>query len=97
MSIGVAAKIAALTADCDKAIVALAEAEDRRRSWRLEDQRGLLLNPTLRALVALTTRLTEEDPSLARPIAPILGELAAKHPEFAPYHRRILAPERSAW
>lgn len=93
MSLGVAAKIAHLTQDCERALADLAKRPDRRWAWRLEDQRRLLLNPTLRTLVALTTRLAEEDTSLAAPLAPLLAELSARHPEFASYHARVLRPE----
>lgn len=59
LSIGVAGKIAALIADCDKAIAKIDQSSDSRWLWRLEDQRRLLQNPPLRTLVALSTRLVE--------------------------------------
>ena len=65
MSIGVPEKIASLSVDCDKAIAAFTPDDDRRWYWRLEHQRRLLLNPTLRAVVALTARVVEETPGLA--------------------------------
>ncbi|MBO9546987.1 hypothetical protein [Caulobacter sp.] len=91
MSVGVAAKIAALSADCDRALAALSNQDGARWSSRLEDQRQLLRNPTLRAIVALTTRLAEEQPGLAAPVAPALAKLIERHPEFAPYYARVQA------
>lgn len=91
LSIGVAHKIATLLGDCDLALARMVDAQDRRWAWRLEGQRRLLLKPSLRALVALSTRLVEEDPKLAPLVAPAIAELARRNPDFAPFHARALA------
>jgi hypothetical protein len=90
MSIGVAGKIAALLADCDRAIADLATQPDQRWLWRLEDQHRTLLNPSLRALAALTTRMAEENPSLSPLIAPALADLALRYPDMKGFHARAL-------
>lgn len=92
MSIGVAGKIAALMLDCDRAMHALTDAVDQRWLWRLQDQRRLLLNPTLKALAALSTRMVEENPGLAGVVGPAMAELAALNPDYVPYHARVIAP-----
>jgi len=93
MSIGVADRIAALISDCDAALARLGDSLDHRPAWRVEEQRRLLLQPDLRTLVALATRLVEEDPRLGPVVAPALADLTRQHPAFAPYHARVLAPE----
>ena len=93
MSIGVAGKIAALISDCDAALAHLAHVPDRRWAGRVEAQRRLLLEPDLRALVALSTRLVEENPRLGPVVAPAIAHLAQRNPDFAPYHARALAPQ----
>jgi len=93
MSIGVAAKIAELLADCDRAIGDLATKPDQRWLWRLEDQRRLLLSPSLRALAALTTRMAEENPSLSPLIAPALADLGSRYPEMKGFYARALTPQ----
>ncbi len=95
MSIGVATKIAALIADCDKVMTDLPDDGDRRWYWRVESQRRLLMRPTLRAVVALTTRLIEETPSLGPGLAPAFAQLVSEHPELAPFHKRVLNPARA--
>lgn len=93
MSIGVATQIAGLLRECDAALLHLADAQDRRWAWRLEAQRRLLLKPTLRVLVALSTRLVEENPKLSPFVAPAIADLARQNPDFTPYHARAIAPE----
>lgn len=96
MSIGVAGKIAALISDCDAALSRLTDAPDRRWAWRLEEQRRLLLRPSLRALVALSTRLVEENPRLSPIVAPAIADLARQNSDFAPFYARAASPE-GAW
>ena len=93
MSIGVPGKIATLIDGVDAATAELADRADCRWIWRLEDQRRLLQQPTLRTVVALTTRLVEERPELASVAAAALTPLATRHPEFAPYLARVLNPD----
>ena len=87
-SVGVARKIAALMVECDRV------AEHAVFPWsdQLDAQRRLLQHPTLRALVALTTRLVEENPDLTPLVAPALGDLLEAHPDYAPFHARVLDP-----
>lgn len=92
MSIGVASKIEALVNDCDQALSELPSADERRWAWRIEDQRRLLLNPTLRAVVALSARIVEESPRLKGVVRPVLAELISRHSEFAPYLARVSNP-----
>lgn len=93
-TIGVEQRLAALILDCEKAMAEYPEDGDRRWYWRLEDQHRRLLSPDLRMIVAVTTRLVEETPALAPPVAAALRVLLAKRPDLAPFHTRLVAMSR---
>ena len=95
-TIGVEQRLAALILDCEKALADFPEEGDRRWYWRLEDQHRRLLAPDLRTIVAVTTRLAEETPALALPLAAALQPLVAQRPDLAPFHARLSRMSRLA-
>lgn len=62
---------------------------DRRWFWRLEDQHRRLLQPDLRLIAAVATRLAEETPALAGPVAAAMKELVLKEPDLRPLLQRL--------
>jgi len=95
-TVGIEQRLAALILDCEKAMADYPEDGDRRWYWRLEDQHRRLLSPDLRMIVAVTTRLAEETPALASPVAAALQALVARRPDLAPFHARLAAISRQA-
>jgi hypothetical protein len=89
-TIGVELKIAALIADCDKALADPRRRGDERWRARVEDQRQRLLAPDLRTIVALATCLAEDTPGLALLVAAAMKELAAADPDLRCFERRLL-------
>ena len=65
MAIGLAAKIASLTADVTQAIADLPPGAGQRHRARLEEQRQTLAQPSLRTLAALARAICLEDPAKA--------------------------------
>lgn len=62
---------------------------NRRWFWRLEDQHRRLLQPDLRLIAAVATRLAEETPALAGPVAAAMKELVLKEPDLRPLLQRL--------
>ena len=89
-TIGVDQRLASLILDCEKAMAEFPEDGDRRWYWRLEDQHRRLLSPDLRMIVAVATRLAEETPALAPPLAAALRPLVAQRPDFGGFQARLV-------
>lgn len=82
MNAGLAARLAAMRADVERAIADYPEGDTRHLVW-LQGQLERLQNPDLDLIVRLVGALCDQDPSRLRAIAPLARDLQAQFPVLA--------------
>lgn len=88
MQIGLGAKLAALKADVEAAIVRYPFNGDKRYLRRLEDQLDRLNYPDLRLIGVLVRGLCEEEPSRHAGVAVTIDGVAGRLPDLAAWSRQ---------
>lgn len=91
IEIGLAQKVAALSAEVAGCIAQMSEAADQRYLYRLEEQQNSLRNPSLRTVAAMARAICMDEPSKAHVIAPAFAALAARHPNLQTYNQDVQA------
>ena len=95
LEIGLAEKIAAMSAEVACDLVAL-PAWDARARARLEKQQHALQNPNLRTIAAIVRGLCPEETARATRMNQAFQALAARHPDLSDLASRIQALAQEA-